>query len=93
MSKRPPKICLRCGHPVSYMHGDWCDIILYKPDDPGFHDPESKDDPDEYPLLCCNGECVYEPSELNKPLAKIAGIKIMAMQSGEISIIITNPNK
>jgi len=50
------KICLNCGHPVSYMYGDWCDVILYKPEDPGNHILE---DNDEYPLLCCDGNCVY----------------------------------
>jgi len=38
------------------MYGDWCDVILYKPEDPGNHILE---DNDEYPLLCCDGNCVY----------------------------------
>ena len=71
MTKR---VCKKCHH-VEYECIEWCDVVLFSPDDNGNH--ESLEDMsyqieignksltvehvyDQYPILCCNGKCEYE---------------------------------
>lgn len=66
------KICKRCGHPVCPSFGDWCDVILYSPEDQGCHIEGDKTiivsstgaiTFTDYPKPCCGGECVYDDEQ------------------------------
>lgn len=66
MDNQDKKVCIKCGHPVCDHCGDWCDVVLYSPQDKGNHCEQTSvqlvisDKDDDYPKLCCDGECTYE---------------------------------
>lgn len=57
------KVCIKCGHAACHCCGNWCDVILCSPTDKGNHTDAvavNGDWSDNYPRMCCDGNCVYE---------------------------------
>lgn len=69
------KVCLDCGHKVCPGCGNWCDMIATTKEDLKTYninyqkaiiegdrtkEPFNPNDENEFPVLCCEGECRYE---------------------------------